>query len=150
LEAHRPRRAWREKQQASIRQRDDEAQAKRDETVARAEKAIDDFYTEYNAKKEKQIAKNKCVACSIAFADGSASSCREEEAKFLDSRNDALAKGTTWQRIADLCDLQDSRSKTNTRSTKDLGRMKELFLALKREGDTAPGGESPSGRPEHF
>jgi hypothetical protein len=57
-------RAWKEKQQAEIRKRDEEAQGKRDETIARAEKAIDDFYTEYNAKKEKQIAKNKCVEAS--------------------------------------------------------------------------------------
>ena len=38
--------------------------------------------------------------------------------------------------MADLVDLQDSRSKTNTRSTKDLGRMKEMLLALKREGES--------------
>lgn len=62
----------------------------------------------------------------------------------MEERNDALGKGTTWQRVAELCDLQDSRSKTNTRATKDVSRMKELFLALKREGDTAPGGKAPS------
>lgn len=67
---------------------------------------------------------------------------REEEAAFLEQRNDALGKGTAWERVAELCDLQDSRSKTNTRATRDVSRMKELFLALKREGETAPGGQS--------
>ncbi|KAH8913802.1 hypothetical protein BT69DRAFT_1344075, partial [Atractiella rhizophila] len=63
----------------------------------------------------------------------------KEEEEFLAARTDALAQGTTWQRIADLIELSDSRSKTNTRSTKDLGRMKEIILSLKREGESAPG-----------
>ena len=49
-----------------------------------------------------------------------------------------MAKGTVWERVASLVDLNDSRSKTNTKSTKDLARFKELLLALKREGDSAP------------
>lgn len=72
---------------------------------------------------------------------GNSQYVREEEAAFLEERNDALGKGTAWQRVAELCELQDSRSKTNTRATRDVSRMKELFLALKREGDTAPGGQ---------
>jgi len=114
-------RSWREKQSVEIRKRDDEAQAKKEETISRAERSIDEFYQEYNAKKEKQIAKNK-----------------EEEAKFLDERTDALAKGTVWERVCTLVVLNDSRSKSNTKSTKDLARFKELLLALKREGDSAP------------
>lgn len=71
-------RQWRERQEADIRERDAEAQAKKEETIAKAERAIDDFYAEYNAKKEKQIAKNKCgflflrpLTCSrILFTQG--------------------------------------------------------------------------------
>lgn len=80
-------------------------------------------------------------------------SLREEEAAFKAAQTDALAKGTTWERVASAVDLQDSRSKTSTRSTRDLGRMKELLLTLKvrwarsnaeltapqRDADTAPG-----------
>lgn len=113
---------WRETQAEEIRIRDERSAAKREETIAAAEKAIDDFYHGYNTQKEKNIARNK-----------------EQEATFLQSRVDSLGQGTTWQRITDLIDLQDSRSKTASKSTHDLSRFKEVLLSLKREGETAPG-----------
>lgn len=116
-----PRRAWREKQAEEIAKRDEASNKRKEEIIAKAERAIDDFYATYNQKKEKQIAQNK-----------------EDEAVFVQARDDALAKGTTWERIADLLELQDSRSKTVARGSKDISRMKEVLLALKREGDTAP------------
>lgn len=89
--------------------------------MRKAEAAIDDFYHSYNQKKERQIAQNK-----------------EDEAAFVQARDDALARGTTWERIADLIELQDSRSKTVAKGTRDLSRMKEVLLTLKREGENAP------------
>jgi site-specific recombinase XerD len=114
-------REWREKQAEEIAKRDEASAKRKAEIIERAEKAIDDFYSTYNQKKEKQIAQNK-----------------ENEAAFVQARDDALAKGTTWERIADFIELQDSRSKTVARGHKDLGRFKEVLLTLKREGDTAP------------
>jgi Clathrin light chain len=64
---------------------------------------------------------------------------REEEAQFLAKLSESLSKGTTWDRIADLVDLQDSRSKTNTRAIRDTARFREVLLSLRREGETAPG-----------
>ena len=64
---------------------------------------------------------------------------REEEAAFNSERTDALAKGTTWERICTLVELTDSRSKTSTKSKQDLTRFKEVLLSLKREGENAPG-----------
>ena len=58
-------REWRAKQAEQIAARDAQAAAKREETINKAEGAIDDFYAEYNAKKEKQIARNKFVSYSI-------------------------------------------------------------------------------------
>ncbi|EGG10062.1 uncharacterized protein MELLADRAFT_103404 [Melampsora larici-populina 98AG31] len=113
---------WRQTQAEEIQIRDERSAAKREETIAAAEKAIDDFYHGYNTQKEKNIARNK-----------------EQEATFLQSRVDLLGQGTTWQRITDLIDLQDSRSKTTSKSTHDLSRFKEVLLSLKREGETAPG-----------
>jgi hypothetical protein len=113
--------AWRERQAEEIEKRDEDSARRKSEIIEKAEKSIDDFYANYNSKKEKQIAQNK-----------------EDEAAFVQARDDALAKGTTWERIADLIELQDSRSKTVARGTKDLSRMKEVLLSLKREGDTAP------------
>ena len=59
-------RDWREKQAAEIQKRDEASRAKRDETVGKAERAIDQFYEEYAAKKEKAIRENKCVFVPIA------------------------------------------------------------------------------------
>lgn len=55
---------------------------------------------------------------------------------------DALSVGTTWDRICNIVELQNSQSKTISRAgtgTSDLSRFKEILLRLKREGDTAPG-----------
>ncbi|EFP78555.1 hypothetical protein PGT21_023910 [Puccinia graminis f. sp. tritici] len=113
---------WRTNQAEEIRVRDERSAAKREETIVAAEKAIDEFYHGYNTEKQKNIAKNK-----------------EEEAKFIQSRSDKLAQGTTWERIAELIELQDSRSKTCGKSAKDLARFKEILLNLKRDGQNAPG-----------
>ena len=54
----------------------------------------------------------------------------------------SLSQGTTWQRICDVIELQNSQSKTIARSgpgATDLTRFKEVLLRLKREGDAAPG-----------
>lgn len=37
-----------------------------------------------------------------------------------------------------MIELQDSRSKTVAKGTRDVSRMKEILLSLKREGDKAP------------
>ncbi|GAA5974124.1 hypothetical protein JCM11641_003449 [Rhodosporidiobolus odoratus] len=115
-------RSWREKQAEEIARREEEAAHKKEETVAKARNAIDNFYKEYNERKEKDIAKNK-----------------EDEEAFKSQLSDSLAQGTTWERICTLVDLQDSRSKTTTKSKQDLGRFKEILLSLKREGENAPG-----------
>lgn len=114
-------RAWREKQKEDIAKRDAASAERKEEIIRKAEKAIDDFYATYNQKKEKQISANK-----------------ENEAAFIQARDDALGRGTTWERIAEMIDLQDSRSKTAAKGTRDLSRMKEILLSLKREGDSAP------------
>jgi hypothetical protein len=54
-------RQWREKQAEEIAARDARSKEKRQETIARAEQSIDQFYEEYNAKKERTIRENKFV-----------------------------------------------------------------------------------------
>ncbi len=58
-------RDWREKQADEIKARDEASKAKREETIAKAERSIDQFYEEYASKKEKAIRENKCVQISI-------------------------------------------------------------------------------------
>ncbi|SCV72621.1 BQ2448_4158 [Microbotryum intermedium] len=114
--------SWRAKQREEIARREEASKAKREETIVKAQHAIDNFYKEYNQKKEKNIAANK-----------------DEEVAFNATQTDALAKGTTWERVCALIDLNDSRSKTSTKSKNDLTRFKEVLLSLKREGENAPG-----------
>ncbi|ORY26350.1 clathrin light chain [Naematelia encephala] len=120
-----PIREWREKQAAEIKRRDEQDKAKRDEMRGKAEKAIDSFYEDYNKVKERNIRENK-----------------EHEAAFLEKLSEGIAKGTAWERITELISLENSQSKTIRPSVpggSDLARMKEILLALRREGDKAPG-----------
>ncbi|KAG8736200.1 hypothetical protein FRC10_009575 [Ceratobasidium sp. 414] len=118
-------RQWREHQAEKIAERDEESKAKRAETIAKAERDIDKFYEEYNAKKERQIRENK-----------------ENEANYLSNLTDSLSAGTTWSRICDLVDLENSQSKTVARAgpgATDLARYREVLLRLRKQGDKAPG-----------
>ncbi|KAI3628790.1 clc1 [Malassezia furfur] len=118
-------RAWRAKQDEEIARRDAQAERMRAEAASKAEQEIDQFYADYNAEKEKNIRKNK-----------------EAEARFREQKQQELAEGTTWSRITKLLDLQNSQSKTIAKiqpGSSNLNRMKELYLSLRREGDTAPG-----------
>ena len=58
------RRDWKEKQAAEIKARDEASREKRQETIGKAERSIDQFYEEYAAKKERSIRENKYVFCS--------------------------------------------------------------------------------------
>jgi hypothetical protein len=53
-------RDWREKQQAEIRARDEASKIRREETIDKAERAIEEFYENYSKKKERNIRDNKC------------------------------------------------------------------------------------------
>ncbi|KAJ3847877.1 clathrin light chain-domain-containing protein [Lentinula lateritia] len=116
---------WRRKQAEEISARDEASQRRRNDNIAKAEKAIDDFYENYAAKKERNIRENK-----------------DEEADYVQSLTESLSAGTTWERICNLIELQNSQSKTIARTgagTTDITRFKEVLLRLKREGDMAPG-----------
>ena len=52
-------REWREKQQEEIKARDEASKARRQETISKAERAIDEFYEDYARKKERNIRENK-------------------------------------------------------------------------------------------
>jgi len=116
---------WREKQQEEIKARDEASKRRREQTIDKAERAIEDFYENYSKKKERNIRDNK-----------------NSEAEYLNELSASLSTGTTWERICSLVDLQNSQSKTSARTgagTTDLTRFKEVLLRLKREGDAAPG-----------
>ncbi|KAL0579619.1 Clathrin light chain [Marasmius crinis-equi] len=116
---------WRQKQAEEIAARDEASKKRRQETISKAERSIDDFYEDYSAKKERNIRENK-----------------DNEQAFLQDLTDSLSSGTTWDRICKIIELENSQSKTIARTgagTTDLSRLKEVLLRLKREGDRAPG-----------
>jgi len=52
-------RNWRGKQEAEIKARDEASKARRQETISKAERSIDEFYDDYAKKKERNIRDNK-------------------------------------------------------------------------------------------
>jgi hypothetical protein len=55
---------WRERQDEEIKARDERSKTRRQETISKAERAIDQFYEDYNAMRKRQIRENKCVSPS--------------------------------------------------------------------------------------
>jgi len=118
-------RLWRESQDEEIKTRDEKSKTRRQETISKAERAIDQFYEDYNAMRKRQIRDNK-----------------DSEETYLTELTDSLSRGTTWDRICELVELQNSQSKTLARAgpgTTELSRFREVLLRLRREGTSAPG-----------
>lgn len=59
-EAH-GNRQWRERQQLEIQKRDEIAEAQKRETVEKAQTAIDDYYENYNTKRDKLVEETRWV-----------------------------------------------------------------------------------------
>ncbi|KAK9457003.1 clathrin light chain [Dipodascopsis uninucleata] len=109
---------WRERQALAIQRRDEQSEARKQETQSAAKQAIDDFYENYNDKKDKSIAQT-----------------RAEEKEFIESQESTVAGGTAWERIAKLVDLSEKSART---ASVDKSRFRELLLSLKSDPD-APG-----------
>ena len=60
-------RQWREKQQEEIKARDEASKRRREDTIATAERDIEEFYENYAKKKERSIRDNKSVFCCSYF-----------------------------------------------------------------------------------
>lgn len=115
-----PVRQWREQRALALEHRDQLSESRKQETIKAARAAIDDFYENYNAKKEKNIAQT-----------------RKEAESFLASREDTSAGGTSWERIAKLVDLSGKGARGGATGT-GKERFRELLLSLKKD-DKAPG-----------
>ena len=111
---------WREKRDADIARREEIAASKKADRIKKAQQDIDDFYENYNTKKDKSIART-----------------RKEAEEFLASRQDTSAGGTSWERIAKLVDLSGKGAKGGAAG---MGKEKfrELLLDLRKD-EGAPG-----------
>ncbi|KAF3035783.1 hypothetical protein E8E12_002596 [Didymella heteroderae] len=113
-------REWRERRDLQIQHRDEVSAERKSKTIQEAQQNIDDFYENYNNKKEKEIAKT-----------------RKEAEEFLANRDDTTAGGTSWERIAKLVDLSGKGTKGGA-SGSEKARFRELLISLKKD-DKAPG-----------
>lgn len=113
---------WREKRDAQIAKRAEQFATQRAETVREAQQAIDDFYENYNNKKDKTI-----------------SQTRKEAEQFLASREDTTSGGTSWERIAKLVDVSGKGAKGGAAGS-GKERFRELLTSLKKD-EKAPGAE---------
>ncbi|KAI3318206.1 clathrin light chain [Xylariaceae sp. AK1471] len=113
---------WREKRDAANAKRADEFAAQKTETIKEAQQNIDDFYENYNNKKEKTIAQT-----------------RKDEEQFLASRDDTTSGGTSWERIAKLVDVSGKGQKGGA-SGSGKERFRELLTSLRKD-EKAPGAE---------
>jgi len=111
---------WRERRDAQIEKRDQQLAAQRAETIKEAQTNIDDFYNNYNAKKEKEIEKT-----------------RKEAEQFLANMDDTVSGGTSWDRIAKLVDISGKGTKGGA-SGSGKERFREMLMSLRKD-EKAPG-----------
>ncbi|PNS17917.1 Clathrin light chain [Sphaceloma murrayae] len=113
-------REWRERRDLALQHRDQVSADKKAETVKAAHQAIDDFYDNYNNKKEKGIAQTK-----------------KEAEEFLKNREDTTSGGTSWERIAKLVDLT-GKGATGGGAGSGKAKFRELLISLRKD-EKAPG-----------
>lgn len=113
-------REWREKRDHQIQHRDEVSASKKAETVKAAQQNIDEFYENYNNRKDKGIAQT-----------------RREEEEFLKNREDTTNGGTSWERIAKLVDLSGKGASGGASGTQK-AKMRELLIDLRKD-QNAPG-----------
>ncbi|KAI1750078.1 clathrin light chain [Xylaria castorea] len=113
---------WREKRDAANAKRAEEFAAQRAETIKEAQQNIDEFYENYNNKKDKTITQT-----------------RKDEEQFLASRDDTTSGGTSWERIAKLVDVS-GKGQQGGASGSGKERFRELLTTLRKD-EKAPGAE---------
>ncbi|KAI0598138.1 clathrin light chain [Biscogniauxia sp. FL1348] len=113
---------WREKRDAANAKRAEQFAIQKAETIKEAQQNIDDFYENYNAKKEKTIAQT-----------------RKEAEQFLASRDDTTSGGTSWERISKLVDVSGKGHKGGANGS-GKERFRELLMSLRKD-EKAPGAE---------
>ncbi|KAL9603914.1 MAG: hypothetical protein Q9219_000852 [cf. Caloplaca sp. 3 TL-2023] len=115
-----PIRLWREKRDADIARREEASSGKKTERVQKAQRDIDDFYENYNTKKEKSTART-----------------RKEAEEFLANRQDTSAGGTSWERVAKLVDLSGKGAKGGAAGG-GKEKFREMLMDLRKD-EKAPG-----------
>ncbi|UNI24451.1 Clathrin light chain [Purpureocillium takamizusanense] len=111
---------WRERRDAQIAKRAEQFAAQRQETIKEAQQNIDDFYENYNSKKEKGIAQT-----------------RKDAEQFLANQEDTVSGGTSWDRIAKLVDVSGKGTRGGAAGS-GKERFREMLTSLRKD-EKAPG-----------
>lgn len=80
-----PLREWRERRDLEIASREKASSSKKEEIMAKARQTIDDFYDNYNQKRDERK-----------------KTLETETETFLDHRDKFLSRGTLWDRVDEL------------------------------------------------
>ncbi|RPA83577.1 hypothetical protein BJ508DRAFT_413255 [Ascobolus immersus RN42] len=113
---------WRERQALEIQRRDELSAKRKAETIEKAQVAIDDFYENYNIKKDKTIAQT-----------------RQEAEEYLKSiQENSSGDGNSWDKIAKYVDMSEKKARG---AGPDKTRFREMLLSLRKD-DNAPGASS--------
>ncbi|PGH21643.1 hypothetical protein AJ80_03076 [Polytolypa hystricis UAMH7299] len=115
-----PVREWRTKRDAELSARASASASRRDETVAKAQSDIDDYYESYNKRVDKARERT-----------------RADAEEFLANREDTASGGTSWERIAKLVDVSGKGVKGGA-SGSGKERFRELLVELRKDQE-APG-----------
>ncbi|KAF2725257.1 hypothetical protein K431DRAFT_281209, partial [Polychaeton citri CBS 116435] len=113
-------REWRERRDLQLQHRDEVSSGKKAETVKAAQEAIDEFYENYNNKRDKGVAQT-----------------RKEAEEYLKNREDTTSGGTSWERIGKLVDLSGKGVVGGGAGT-GKAKMRELLVNLRKD-EKAPG-----------
>lgn len=105
---------WKKTRDLEISKRDEIASRKLADIKKEAEEAIDDFYENYNNKKDDAIVETK-----------------KAEAAFLEKRDKFLEDGTTWDRVVELLSLDKNSDAIDASNHRDKTKFRDLLLALK-------------------
>lgn len=112
---------WKERRNLEISKRDEIANRKLNEIKEKAKQNIDDFYENYNNKKDVAINQTK-----------------KEEDEFLAKRDSFLERGTVWDRSIELLNLNKNSKSIDPENLRDKTKFKDLLLALKGK-ENVPG-----------
>ena len=104
----------------AIQHRDEVSANRKAETVKAAQQAVDDFYDNYNNKKDKTVTQT-----------------RKEAEEFLKNREDTTSGGTSWERIGKLVDLS-GKGQSGGASGTGKAKFREMLVSLRKD-EKAPG-----------
>ena len=113
-------REWRERRDLQLQHRDEVSAERKAKTITEARENIDDFYENYNNKKEKAVAQT-----------------RKEAEQFLANREDTTSGGTSWERISKIVDISGKGAKGGAAGS-GKERFRELLTSLRKD-EKAPG-----------